>query len=234
MPSASSLLNRALAATTVALATTFVATSSRSTPLHAAPREPATHAATAPHPGGREPSDRWLAGLAAKHKQFFDAPTPNGGIPLVHVMNYYDTYNKAYQVKDADINAVLTFYGATTFYGVNDAAWAKYRIGEFLETIDPATGKPVTYNPWRTAPSILGMTLAPASIETLHKRGATFILCNNALQIFAGMLAAKRGLAADAVYQDLKASILPEVELVPGMVIAVEQAQRAGLTYHRQ
>ena len=54
-------------------------------------------------------------------------------------MNYYDTYNKAFGVKDADINAVLTFYGATTFYGLNDAAWAKYKLGEFLEANDPAT-----------------------------------------------------------------------------------------------
>src|SRR5678816_2931755 len=68
-----------------------------------------------------EPTNRWLDGLTAKHKQFFDAPTPNGGIPLVHVMNYYDTYNKAFGVKDADVDAVLTFYGATTFYGLSDA-----------------------------------------------------------------------------------------------------------------
>jgi hypothetical protein len=181
-----------------------------------------------------EPSNDWLRGLTAKHKQFFDNPSPNGGIALVHVMNYYDTYNKAFGVKDADINAVLTFYGATTFYGLNDAAWAKYRLGEFLETNDPATGKPATTNPWRAAPVILGLTLPSASIESLHKRGATLILCNNALTIFSSLLAAKRGLDAQAVYTDLKANILPGVDLVPGMVVAVEEAQRAGLTYHRQ
>ena len=197
--------------------------------------EPTTSGIKAPvtHAGPIEPSNRWLEGLKAKHKQFFDAPSANGGIPLVHVMNYYDTYNKAFNVKDADIDAVLTFYGATTFYGVSDAAWAKYQIGEFLETND-ATGKPATANPWRAAPNILGMTLPQASIESLHKRGATFILCNNALTIFSALLAQKRGLDANAVYQDLKANILPEVELVPGMVVAVEQAQRAGLSYHRQ
>jgi hypothetical protein len=182
----------------------------------------------------KEPSDRWLDGLKAKHRQLFDAPAPAGGIPLVHVMNYYDTYNKAYRVNDADIDGVLTFYGSTTFYGINDAMWAKYQLGEFLDTRDPATGKPATANPWRSAPSILGMSLPGASIETLHKRGATFILCNNALQIFAGMLASKRGLEPTAVYTDLKANILPQVDLVPAMVIAVEQATRAGLSYHRQ
>ena len=185
-------------------------------------------------PTSIEPSSQWLKGLTAKHKQFFDSPAPAGGIPLVHVMNYYNTYNKAFNVKDADIDAVLTFYGATTFYGLNDDAWAKYRLGEFLETNDPATGKPATTNPWRAAPQILGMTIPAASIESLGKRGATLILCNNALTIFSGLLAAKRGLDAKVVYEDLKASILPEVQLIPGMVVAVEQAARAGLSYHRQ
>ena len=180
------------------------------------------------------PSDNWLKALKAKHKQFFDNPSPNGGVALVHVMNYYDTYNKAFNVKDADIDAVLTFYGATTFYGLNDTAWSKYDLGEFLDVKDAATGKPATANPWRTAPVVLGMTLPSASLESLHKRGATLILCNNALTIFSGLLAAKRGLEAKAVYEDLRANILPEVQLVPGMVVAVEQAQRAGLTYHRQ
>ena len=179
------------------------------------------------------PADNWLKGLNGKHKQFFDSPAPAGGIVLVHIMNYYDTWNKAYGVADKDIDAVGTFYGATTFYGVNDAMWAKYRIGEFVEAND-ASGKPATVNPWRTAPVILGMTLAPASIEALQKRGATFILCNNALTIFSGILAQKRGLDPKEVYEDLKANILPGVELIPGMVVAVEQAQAAGLAYHRQ
>ena len=183
---------------------------------------------------GIEPSDRWLDGLKAKHRQFFDAPSPGGGIPLVHVMNYYDTYNKAYNVKDSDVDAVLTFYGATTFYGLNDEAWAKYRLGEFLETNDPATGKPAVKNPWRSAPNVLGMSLPTASIDVLAGRGATFILCNNALEIFAGMLASKRSLDPKVVYADLKANIIPSVHLVPAMVIAVEQANRAGLSYQRQ
>jgi hypothetical protein len=197
-------------------------------------RVTAQAAKSAPHSSSIEPSNRWLDGLTAKHRQFFDAPAPAGGIPLVHVMNYYDTYNRAFGVKDSDIDAVLTFYGATTFYGLNDAVWAKYSMGEFLDVIDPATGKPAVTNPWRAAPVVLGMTLPAASLESLQKRGATLILCNNAMQIFSGLLAKKRGLDATAVYEDLKANILPGVELVPGMVVAVEQAQRLGLAYHRQ
>jgi hypothetical protein len=174
----------------------------------------------------------WLKN-SAKHRQFFDAPTSAGGIPLVHMMNYYDTWNKAYGVSDKNINAVGTFYGTTTFFGVNDAMWAKYRIGEFLGEKD-RDGAFATANPWRETPFILGMEIRPASIESLQKRGATFILCNNALGIFTGMLAKSRGLNADSVYADLKANILPGVELIPGMVVAIEQAHAAGLSYHRQ
>jgi hypothetical protein len=216
----------ALRATLAASLTTFVAGAILAATVAVVDAKPASSSDV-------EPSSHWLEGLKAKHRQLFDAPAPAGGIPLVHVMNYYDTYNKAFGVKDADIDAVLTFYGMTTFLGLDDAVWAKYRLGEFLEMTD-ASGKPATSNPWRVNPVVLGMTLPGAGIEPLQKRGATFILCNNALTIFSGLLAQKRGLDAAAVYADLKANILPGVELVPGMVVAIEQAQRAGLSYHRQ
>ncbi len=177
--------------------------------------------------------DAWLTGLKGKHKQLFDSPTPSGGIMLVHILNYYDTYNKAYNVPDREINAIGTFYGGTTFLGLNDAMWAKYRLGEEL-ALNGADGRPATVNPWRSAPQILGMTLPQASIESLQRRGATFIICNNALEIFSGLLAQKQGLDPKVVYEDMKANILPGVTLVPAMVIAVEKAQAAGFTYQRQ
>jgi intracellular sulfur oxidation DsrE/DsrF family protein len=177
--------------------------------------------------------DEWLDKLKGSHRELFDAPTPAGGIPLVHLMNFYDTYNKAYGVKDSDVNGIVTFYGLTTFHGLNDAMWSKYRIGDFLETLGEKTNK-ATMNPWRTAPVALGMTLPQASIESMQKRGATFIICNNALTIFSGMLAQSRGLNADSVYTDMKANILPGVTLVPGMVVAIEKAQQHGISYHRQ
>src|SRR3954467_12417642 len=180
-----------------------------------------------------EPSSRWLDSVKAPHRQLFDSPMPLDGVPLIHVYNYYETLNKAFGVKDADIDGVLTFYGGTTFYGLNDAMWSKYRIGEFLGAKD-AKGEFLTANPWRANPTILGMQLPEASIEGLKKRGATFILCNNALGLFSGMLAQKQALDPKAVHEDMKNNIIPGVELIPGMVVAIEQAHRAGLSYHRQ
>jgi intracellular sulfur oxidation DsrE/DsrF family protein len=178
--------------------------------------------------------EKWLKGLNAKHRCFFDSPAPQDGLPLVHIMNYINTYNTAYGVQDASINTVGTFYGFTTLNGVNDAMWAKYRLGEFLKANDPATSQPATKNPWRTEVHALGMVIPAASIEALQKRGTVFILCNNALTIFSGMVAKARGAEPKAVYEDLKANMLPGVVLVPAMVIAIEKAQEAGLAYNRQ
>jgi intracellular sulfur oxidation DsrE/DsrF family protein len=175
----------------------------------------------------------WLSSQKAEHRQLFDSPAPGGGVPLVHIMNYYDTYNSAFKVPDSNINAIGTFYGTTTFHGLNDAMWTKYAIGDFLVGNGvPKDARP--WNPWRTAPTALGMTLPAASIEALQKRGAKFILCNNALTILSGLLAQSKGLDAKVVYADMKANILPGVELVPAMVIAIDQAQKAGISYHKQ
>lgn len=174
----------------------------------------------------------WLEDVNGKHRQLFDAPTPNNGIPLIHLLNYYDGHNKIGN-KDSEIDGVVTFYGFTTFHGLSDGMWAKYDLGEFLGEKD-ASGKAYTANPWRTSPVILGTELPQASIEAQQKRGATFIICDNALSILSGMVAQKRGLDARAVYSDMKANILPGVTLVPAMVVAIGQAQEAGLTYHRQ
>lgn len=179
-------------------------------------------------------NDAWLDRLDGKYRQLFDGPNPNGGIMLVHILNYYDTYNTAYGVPDSDVDAVGTFYGATTFHGLNDAMWAKYQLGEFMKIDDPRTGAAAVVNPWRVNPILIGLDLPQASIEVLQARGATFILCNNALTIFSGLVAQARGLDPQAVYADMKANILPGVVLVPAMVIAIEKAQARGLTYHRQ
>jgi len=182
----------------------------------------------------QDAQDQWLTRLNGKHRCLFDMPAPANGLPLVHILNYVNTYNSAYSVADSDLNVVGTFYGFTTLHGVNDAMWAKYKIGAAMQANDPATDAPATRNPWRTSVRALGMDIAPASIEALQARGVLFLLCNNALTFFAGELAKANGTEAAATYQDLRANMLPGVVLVPAMVIAIEKAQGAGLAYNRQ
>ena len=77
-------------------------------------------------------------------------------------------------------------------------------------------------------------TFVDAGIENLQKMGTTFLLCNNALVGWSSMLAhVGRGTAAD-IESNLRANMLPGVVTVPAMVIAIEKAQAAGISYNRQ
>lgn len=177
--------------------------------------------------------DGWLDRLTGKYRMLYDMPDFGDGIPPLHMLNYINTYNTAFNVPDSDINVVGTFYGNTTLLAANDAMWAKYRLGEMLELND-ASGAPWTRNPWRTTVSALGMSIAPASIEALQRRGALFIVCNNALSFFIGAVASARGADQAAVNTDIRANLLPGVVVVPAMVIAIQQAQGRGLAYKRE
>ncbi len=177
--------------------------------------------------------DRWLDRLTGTHRTLFDMPNWNGGLPMVHILNYMNTYNTAYGVKDGDINVVGTFYGATTLAAANDAMWAKYRLGELLDEKDPS-GAHWTRNPWRAVVYAEGLTIPAASTEAIQRRGGLFIACNNALTFFFDMIAKERQATRATVEADIRANLLPGVVVVPAMVIAIEKAQGKGLAYNRQ
>jgi hypothetical protein len=64
--------------------------------------------------------------------------------------------------------------------------------------------------------------------------GTTFLLCANAFGGWCEELAVRgKGKPAD-LQKDFKANLLPGVVMVPAMVIAIEKAQKAGITYNRQ
>jgi intracellular sulfur oxidation DsrE/DsrF family protein len=182
--------------------------------------------------------DKWLEAVNGKHRQLFDMSAVGNGLPLIHILNYFGTYNAAYGAKPGEVNAIGTFYGMTTLFGLNDAMWAKYNLGSAINVNDHKGGAPATRNPWRTDPEItLGakkMVMAPASIEALQKLGTTFILCNNALTFFAGEVAGATNQQPAAVLTEFKANMLPGVVLVPAMVIAIQKAQDKGIAYNKQ
>jgi hypothetical protein len=127
--------------------------------------------------------------------------------------------------------------------------WAKYGLGAYTGLKD-ASGKPhtrnVLYKPTTNDANLLMEAvqsppipaLAPAvpalGIESLQKMGTTFLLCANAFGGWCAELEARgKGKVAD-IEAELKANMLPGVIMVPAMVIAIEAAQRAGITYNRQ
>jgi len=197
--------------------------------------------------------DAWINNVKGMHRTLFDFPQHKNGFPLLHILNYLNTYATAYKTGAGEVGAVGTFYSAGAAASIplafNDIVWSKYALGAYTGLKD-AEGKPYTRNVFyrptekdihllmqaMDSPMIpaLAGAMPAIGIEGLQKMGTTFLLCNNALGIWCLELEARgKGKAAD-IDKELRANLLPGVTIVPAMVIAIDQAQEAGIKYNRQ
>jgi intracellular sulfur oxidation DsrE/DsrF family protein len=197
--------------------------------------------------------DEWIKEVKGTHRCLFDFPQHKNGFPLLHILNYLNTYSAAYKTEPGQVGAVGTFYSAGNQASIplafNDAIWAKYKLGEYLN-LEDADGKVYTRNVFNRPTTkdlhllmhVIDSPMIPAladampaiGIESLQKMGAKFILCANALGIWCLELEARgKGKTAD-IDKELRANLLPGVTIVPAMVIAIEKAQEAGIRYNRQ
>jgi len=195
----------------------------------------------------------WLKEVKGTHRCLFDFPQHKNGFPLLHVLNYINTYKEAFKAGAGTVGAVGTFYGiggqSSIPLAFNDTAWQKYGLGDYTGLRD-ASGKGYTRNPFYRptkdelhllmqavqTPTIpaFGDAMPALGIESLQKMGTKFLICNNAYQGWCLELEARgKGKMAD-IDKDLRANLLPGVTFVPAMVIAIEQAQAAGIKYNRQ
>ena len=201
-----------------------------------APRSLLAHAARAGGPGDPD-KDHWLKQLTAKHKQIFDMPNPSGGLPLIHVRNYLNTYRDSFNARpNTDVQAVVSLYFMTVPMAFNDAMWDKYKFGEALKVNDTSMKGAATKNLFATGAGIgnVEAMIPPpgdASIEELRKRGTLFLLCNNATNFWAGNVAKMTSGNADTIKAEWLSNLLPGVVLVPAMVVAFNQAQEHGCSY---
>ncbi len=189
--------------------------------------------------GDITPSDKWLTAVTGKHRQIFDAPNHENGWGLLHVRNYLNTLRDTYHVTHPDVTAVVSVYGMGTMLGFNDDMWKKYELGKASKVMD-ASNQPATANVFYKASngspslSISGTPIpipADASISALQQRGGVFILCNNAFNVWMGLLGGGDAAKTAALRKEFEANILPGVYLVPAMVVAINQAQKNGCTY---
>ena len=197
--------------------------------------------------------DGWIKEVKGEHRCLFDFPRHNNGMPLLHILNYINTYNTAYKTTPGQVGAVGTLYSVGTQSSIplafNDSIWAKYQLGAYLNLKD-AAGTPYTRNVFnQPTPKDLHLLLKAADlptlnqiaeivpaigIENLQKMGTKFLLCNNALGLWCMELEARgKGKTAE-IDQELRANLLPGVTIVPAMVIAIDKAQEAGIKYNRQ
>ena len=198
-------------------------------------------------------ADDWIKEVKGTHRCLFDFPQHKNGFPLLHILNYINTYSQVYKTGAGQVGAVGTFYAVGSQSSIplafNDSIWAKYELGAYTGLKD-AAGKVYTRNVFNQPtpkdlhllmqaidspmiPALAG-AMPAIGIESLQKMGAKFILCANALGIWCLELEARgKGKAAE-IEKELRANVLPGVTIVPAMVIAIEKAQEAGIKYNRQ
>ena len=198
-------------------------------------------------------SDAWIDEVPGRHRCLFDFNAHKNGLPLLHILNYLSTYSAAYDVPAGDVGAAATLYGiggqSSIPLGFDDATWAKYELGAYLGLRD-AAGRAYTRNVFRRPTAEDGHLLSDAmqipalpmfggavqalGIESLQSMGTKFIMCNNALTAWAFELEALGKGSQAAIDEELRDHLLPGVTVVPAMVVAIEQAQEAGIRYNKQ
>jgi intracellular sulfur oxidation DsrE/DsrF family protein len=204
-------------------------------------------------PAAQGGADAWLAEVPGQHRCFFDFNAHKNGVPLLHILNYINTYMQAHGAQAGQVGAVGSFYGigggSSIALGFDDATWAKYGLGEYLNLKD-ASGRPYTRNVFHRpteadghllsqamnvpALPMFGGAMVACGIENLQKMGTKFLMCNNALGAWTFELAARGKGEQATIAADLLQHLLPNVTIVPAMVVAIERAQAAGVSYNRQ
>ena len=171
--------------------------------------------------------DKWVENLKGRYRQYYDATTVNGGFALAYAMNWLDTMKSAYNTPDNDLNAVVGFRHFSIPIAYTDDIWAKYKLGEFAQVMDPATKAPATRNIFYNSKA--GDVMFPGmAIDKLKPRGVTFVVCNVAHTVVSGMLGEKVGMTADAAKAEWEKGLIPGFTLVPSGVLAVHRAQEKG------
>ena len=166
------------------------------------------------------PADAWLDDLKGQHKNIYDSTSvENGSMGFTFARNFL-TANTGpiYQLKDADVNAIVSLRHSATVFGFNDAMWAKYKLGESQKVIE--SGVAAVKNPHLTV------------ANDLAKRGVIVTVCGLATGRIARTVAADAGMSAADVEADLRANLVTSTaRVVVAGVIVTNRAQEKGFAY---
>ena len=177
--------------------------------------------------GSADPSyNAWLNRITGRHKMIFDAPEVNGGMPVIWPRVWLNTTNDNYGTTDEQNSGVVVLRHAAIPLAMQDALWAKYKLGEVFNLKDGDL--PATRN---TFAKPLPLPIGGTGVEQLLAKGVLIGVCNIALTIYSGAVAQKMGMDAAAVKADWVAGLLPGVQVVPSGVLAVAGAQEKGCAY---
>jgi len=166
------------------------------------------------------PADAWLDELKGQHKNIYDCVSVENGPSGWTFARNFLTANTGpiYQLKDSDINAIVSVRHLASVYGFNDAMWTKYKLGESQKVMEG--GVAATKNPQTRVAT------------DLANRGVIVTVCGLATSRIARTVAGEMGLTAADVEADLRANLVTSTaRVVAAGVIATNRAQEKGFAY---
>lgn len=173
------------------------------------------------------PSDgpSWPGKLTGRHRQVVDGYDFSAGRPLEFAYTFLST-----NPSPGAATVVIVLRSGAFPFALNSAMWAKYRIGESFQIIDPETHMAAVKNPFlHTRPGILRFD--GAALDRLLASGAVVGACDIALHGQSKVLSGKAGVSADEAAREFAANLVPGVTIIPSGTWGVNRAQEAGCTY---
>jgi hypothetical protein len=164
----------------------------------------------------------WPGTLKGRHRQVFDVYDMNEGFPLGFTNNFLAPNESAI--------AVLIFRHKGLPYAVGGAMWAKYKIGESFNILDPETKAPAVKNPW-FQPKPGALANSDTALDRLLAKGTVMGACAVALRGQSRRLAANAGVTPEEALKEWTANLIPGVTVIPSGTWGVNRAQEAGCTY---
>lgn len=180
--------------------------------LPASAAQASTLAATAP-----VVEDPWMKRVGGAHRVLFHSHLPTDGLALRWAQTFLDTQKTVYGIREEDCSVMVGLNGRSVGWFFNDAMWAKYpSIGEVM-------GMAGTRNPMGDA------------IAILARRKVILLACGNSLRASGGRFlpaAERTDRERTAAFADeVRKNLLPGIEVVPAMVVTLQQAQERNYRY---
>jgi hypothetical protein len=172
---------------------------------------------------------RWLDGIRGTQKIVLDTREPNGGMAMAWAFVYLVTAPKAYAIPESDAGVVIVLRHNAIPVALGDAAWQKYKLGQYFKIEDPDTGAPALRNPYYA--TMKDPFLPEMALQKLIDRGVKVAACDMAIHFYSGQIAKQLGVEHDAVKQEWNAALLPGIAHAPSGLVACQGAVSRGCTY---
>jgi hypothetical protein len=167
-------------------------------------------------------------------------PEVDDGLAIDHAVLWLEGCRQALGAAPGDAHAVIVVRHAAVVLAFNDAMWSKYELGKERKVKDDATGKWAVRNPYasptpRSAddppPQRSSADRPAGNLGWFAQNGHTLLACDVATRGMSFILAKKVKREQRAIYEELKANLIPGVILQPSGIYAVHRAQEAGCTF---